>query len=85
MDDEDWTENNYMRQRILLIAVILFMTSTGLCLYVWKSDKKSESEHLSLLIIEKPPSYDSVVFQEPPPAYIAVVKSIHIIQQETTG
>lgn len=72
--NEDWTINAESRQYVLILSGILFVGSIALCWYVVKTERKHNTTELQLLLIDRPPSYESVVLLEPPPpAYITVV------------
>ncbi|KAK9508351.1 hypothetical protein O3M35_005937 [Rhynocoris fuscipes] len=72
--EEDWTVNIESRQSVLVLAGLLFVGSVALCWYVVKTERKQNTTELQLLLIDRPPSYESIVLLDPPPpAYITVV------------
>ncbi|BES92616.1 Hypothetical protein NTJ_05425 [Nesidiocoris tenuis] len=83
--DDQWKVEPVRREKVLAVAVFLFLSACALCWFIMRKDQQKWESEQHLLILDRPPSYDSCVsreivdYQQSPPSYFTVVNTYHIV------
>uniref|UniRef100_A0A0A9WW57 Lipid phosphate phosphatase 1 n=1 Tax=Lygus hesperus TaxID=30085 RepID=A0A0A9WW57_LYGHE len=78
--DDKWTAEPKRREKVLALAVFLFLSTCALCWFIMRKDQQKWESEERCLVIDRPPSYESCVSGEhPPPSYFTVINTIHIV------
>ncbi|XP_014248797.1 uncharacterized protein LOC106666247 [Cimex lectularius] len=83
--EQNWALMSPTRERVLFVACLLVISSFILCYYIIKAsqhkmldEETATNTEIVCLLIDKPPSYESIA-ETPPPSYKVAIAEMYIV------